>query len=315
MTREGRTVGDAVSVRVRKVPTLLVVRSDEYVHELLRELELIRLGRRRPSRDGRSPVPGGQPTRSLATVESTLQGFSAAHLPVRAQVEEALAAGRERVDVVVAVSDSAAEAIADLPEALGLVRGYADEGLLLTLPPEPGLLRFLERWTTEVMRQLRGDEPGADPFVVDEGDGELLRLRPEEATGDRGSQRAARRVRITLPPDPSAPRQARRLLRTTLADWHLDGLADLAELPASELVTNALLHAGTAIDFELSLRAGTLRVEVRDHAASLPVNRLHDREASVGRGLALVEALAARWGTRPSAEGKSVWFELDTADG
>jgi anti-sigma regulatory factor (Ser/Thr protein kinase) len=122
-------------------------------------------------------------------------------------------------------------------------------------------------------------------------------------------------VRLALRPVPSSSADARAFVDETLGQWQCDDFLDATRLLVSELVTNAVLHART--DVELVLRATRygLRVEVRDHSASLPVVRHYLDEAMTGRGLALVEELAARWGVQQLEDGKIVWFELDEAPG
>ncbi|WP_428985409.1 ATP-binding protein [Streptomyces globosus] len=91
---------------------------------------------------------------------------------------------------------------------------------------------------------------------------------------------------------------------------------ETAELLATELVTNALVHTEYGAEVTVRLAGGRLRVEVGDGAPGRPrpyVPVVDD--ATHGRGLALVEALAAAWGVETgTGRGKVVWFELvDTA--
>lgn len=113
--------------------------------------------------------------------------------------------------------------------------------------------------------------------------------------------------------DPRSPRVARALVRRTLRRWRLQHPLDTALLLASELVTNAILHAGSDVRVILRLTEHTARVEVADQSSAptpLP-RRDHDPAAPTGRGLRLVSSLARRWGTyHESAGGKTVWFEL-----
>ncbi|MFF7135151.1 ATP-binding protein [Streptomyces sp. NPDC008196] len=116
----------------------------------------------------------------------------------------------------------------------------------------------------------------------------------------------------TFPADPGAVRAARAAVRDRLAAWNLDGLADVAALLVSELVTNSLRHATGPIGVRL-VRPGTdgiLRVEVSDPLPDPPRERVADLDDESGRGLQLVAHAADRWGTRPGATGKTVWFEL-----
>ena len=112
--------------------------------------------------------------------------------------------------------------------------------------------------------------------------------------------------------DASSARAARRFLRGVLEDWRCDEVVEVVLLAANELVTNAILHART--DFELGVRLmrGVVRIEVSDADVRLPVQR-HARDDSLGgRGIAVLDAVAARWGVDRLPGGKRVWFELPT---
>ncbi|QKW19065.1 ATP-binding protein [Kitasatospora sp. NA04385] len=107
----------------------------------------------------------------------------------------------------------------------------------------------------------------------------------------------------------------RRRLRTALDHWGVpEELADTAELLASELVTNALVHTGRGAVFDAVLtEESRLRVEVQDGAVQVPSRRAASDTATSGRGLFLVEALADDWGVQLRADGKTTWFELSAA--
>jgi len=121
---------------------------------------------------------------------------------------------------------------------------------------------------------------------------------------------------LQLPALPESAASGRRFIAKTLAGWGLAGLSDTAVLLGNELITNALVHAGSAVEVRLVRRRSTLRVAVRDTSGGMPVRRFYSLEARSGRGLAMVEALATRWGVTPlSAGGKTVWFELPSPDG
>ena len=94
------------------------------------------------------------------------------------------------------------------------------------------------------------------------------------------------------------------------AEWGLESLADLAELLVSEIVTNALRHAAGPIELTILLLDEIITIAVEDAAAPLPrLRRVTDADEG-GRGLQLVSTLSARWGARPTAEGKVVWCDL-----
>ncbi len=82
-------------------------------------------------------------------------------------------------------------------------------------------------------------------------------------------------------------------------------------LLVSELVTNAVLHTRTDPDVTLRLNDGRLWIGVRDGSPVTPAPKRYGPEAATGRGLQLVEQVAARWGVEKASSGKVVWFELD----
>ena len=116
-------------------------------------------------------------------------------------------------------------------------------------------------------------------------------------------------ARLTLAATPTAARRAREFTRQVLGDWGLGHLLDVATLLVSELVTNALRYAQEPVGLRL-LRLDALCCEVVDGDSRLPRMREADAWDEGGRGLQLVARLARRWGTRPTPEGKAVWFEL-----
>jgi hypothetical protein len=57
-----------------------------------------------------------------------------------------------------------------------------------------------------------------------------------------------------------------------------------------------------------------LRVDVSDDNPALPVAAGPEHNATNGRCLRILEALADRWGITPTADGKTVWFETDVGE-
>lgn len=112
-----------------------------------------------------------------------------------------------------------------------------------------------------------------------------------------------------LEPRLTLPRQVRRLVRHSLAAWDLSACADVAELLASELVTNAIRYASRPIGLRL-MRTDVLMCEVSDDDQHLPVLRHVTDVDEAGRGLNLISRLARRWGANRTSQGKVVWFEL-----
>jgi GAF domain-containing protein len=95
---------------------------------------------------------------------------------------------------------------------------------------------------------------------------------------------------------------------------HLRGLPteviECAGLLTSELVTNAVLHAGTPLGVTLHILPDRIRVDVADGSNAFPSVKDYGREAATGRGLTLFNTLASNWGVQPVDGGKIVWFEL-----
>jgi anti-sigma regulatory factor (Ser/Thr protein kinase) len=111
-------------------------------------------------------------------------------------------------------------------------------------------------------------------------------------------------------------RRARLFARDVVLEWGLEQLVDDVQLAVSELVTNAVRHAGSAVELALCID-GRLVIEVRDSDPELR-QPLEDAEAdplaTSGRGLQIVAALSADWGVRFHEAGKAVWFALDLPD-
>ncbi|MBF5082351.1 ATP-binding protein [Quadrisphaera sp. INWT6] len=133
---------------------------------------------------------------------------------------------------------------------------------------------------------------------------------PAMATGSLPAARVGLGL-MTYPPKIAAVRQARRYVRDAVATSATPTLAEDAALLVAELAVNAVLHARTDFDVAVEGTANGVRVSVRDRSPAMPVLVAPQATAMSGRGLALVAALASRWGAGPSASAtKSVWFEL-----
>ncbi|MEU9451078.1 SpoIIE family protein phosphatase [Streptomyces sp. NPDC048277] len=111
---------------------------------------------------------------------------------------------------------------------------------------------------------------------------------------------------------PEAARHARRFSKRTLRSWDVtDDAMDTALLVVSELVTNALIHTGGPVRLDLTLVDHRLRIAVADASPRSPVKPPNiGWEATGGRGILLVEAMSAAWGTVPVSGGKQVWADL-----
>lgn len=120
-------------------------------------------------------------------------------------------------------------------------------------------------------------------------------------------------VVAVLPPRPSSASAARRLVQRTCDEWGLHGLCDDISLIVTELVANAIRHAGTDIEITLLLRREGVRLEVHDGSTRPLRPRAALSSDEGGRGLLLVDALSTRYGVEGEPDGKRVWVELQSA--
>jgi ABC-type transporter Mla MlaB component len=122
--------------------------------------------------------------------------------------------------------------------------------------------------------------------------------------------RQFRRAERSLTPVPGATAQARRLLAACCARWRLGHLNDVAALIVTELVANAIRHARTGMTLSVTLQRHHMRIAVRDGSPALPRLAMAEDALEAGRGLLIVEGLAAAWGYADAPGGKVVWATL-----
>jgi anti-sigma regulatory factor (Ser/Thr protein kinase) len=112
--------------------------------------------------------------------------------------------------------------------------------------------------------------------------------------------------------------EARRFVRDTAATSASRQVLDDAMLLTSELVTNAVRHAGHAaedpIEVTVSVDERSLRVTVRDRGPGFDPDELDARSGEGGWGLDLVRRLSSRWGVDSGDHGNDVWFAIDLAN-
>ncbi|MFE7930340.1 ATP-binding protein [Streptomyces sp. NPDC057456] len=125
---------------------------------------------------------------------------------------------------------------------------------------------------------------------------------------------------LYIPSDPRAVTVCRRTLRLILTLYGLIHLVDTAELLASELVSNAVLHTKGPACLRLRFRDGVLQIGAwdADPEPPEPPRQLEDlADAENGRGMALVRACSDLWHWQPLSRmghrGKLVWCELNAA--
>lgn len=122
---------------------------------------------------------------------------------------------------------------------------------------------------------------------------------------------------INLTARPESAGLARRFAHACLVSWHLGRLTDDVDLVVSELVTNALLHArgdgrrSALIRLEVVRDQDSLICRVTDGSIAPPTRESAGDTAENGRGLLLVDILAAQWGWFGGPDGKAVWARFD----
>jgi serine phosphatase RsbU (regulator of sigma subunit)/anti-sigma regulatory factor (Ser/Thr protein kinase) len=171
-----------------------------------------------------------------------------------------------------------------------------DSGLRLlreNLSAEPG--RPLQEICDQVVKEL--------DLTKDRDDIALLISRLHALPRDRSAA-------WWIPGEPRQVARCRRLVRETLTGWQLGELRDTVELLVSELVTNAIQHAGGDIRLRLQRDEDGLLCEVCDNTRTPPELQELSATAERGRGILLVKELSRRWGYRRTASGKVVWFTL-----
>lgn len=124
----------------------------------------------------------------------------------------------------------------------------------------------------------------------------------------------ALRERALLPGDLQSGSSARRLVAGALSRWNCDDAIEVVQLLVHELVINAIVHARSDPDLTVVLLPDAIRVEVADHDPALPEVKPDSEERTSGRGMALIDRLAAAWGVERRADGKVVWFEVPRFD-
>ncbi|MFI9274818.1 SpoIIE family protein phosphatase [Kitasatospora sp. NPDC052896] len=132
------------------------------------------------------------------------------------------------------------------------------------------------------------------------------------------------RAAATFEPDGRSASAARGFVRAALLGWGLPEVVDDAVVLVSELVTNAVVHAGTAAEVSCLRDEDSVQIGVTDRhperglpafagpaAGEVAVSEhFADADGEGGRGLLMCSALSSRWGVEYSAGQKTVWFRL-----
>jgi anti-anti-sigma factor len=211
---------------------------------------------------------------------------------------EAANAGADARNVMLDLSEVSFIDSAGMRAIIAIERRVSELGLTLSITPPPPEVTELLRVTGIVDRvplTPRVDTPPPnEPFIE--------------------------RIELDLPRDPNAPGRARAELRGALAGRISESDRGTLTLLTSELVTNAVIHPGAAVEGSVGLRitayADRIRIEVDDAGFGFELENLPARPRETGgHGLVVVDGLSSRWGTSRVSSGESpgfcVWFELD----
>lgn len=118
------------------------------------------------------------------------------------------------------------------------------------------------------------------------------------------------RAKAHLGTDHRTPRLARRFVTRALERWNAQSELDVIELLVSELVTNSIVHGRSDVEISVAVVDERVRVSVFDSSREPLIRREQGAESASGRGLLMLDALAAAWGTEFVPGGKNVWFEV-----
>jgi LuxR family transcriptional regulator, maltose regulon positive regulatory protein len=161
---------------------------------------------------------------------------------------------------------------------------------------------------------LCGTRPAVADALVRHGVVRHLAIYPslDQALANARARPPRLEARLTLGPVPTAAAAGRQFVGEVCGHWGLQVLAEQAALLASELVTDAVVHAHTALELRVELRGSRLQVAVHDQDPNLPGLLAAKDGTDRGLGLQIVDQVAKAWGVRQDgAGGKTVWCTLD----
>ena len=153
------------------------------------------------------------------------------------------------------------------------------------------------------LRQALARQPDSEYLVIAD--------RRRRVLGGLARRPRSAVVLAPLPPVARSARAARDLVARTCLDWGCSSSVGTATLVVSELVTNAMLHAGTDLTVSVARCGPRVRIAVRDANGRPPEPRRPDTSQIAGRGMLLVAAVSEEWGVLPTGDGgKVVWAVL-----
>jgi anti-anti-sigma factor len=168
-------------------------------------------------------------------------------------------------------------------------------------------------WPATVL-VLCGTQPAVAEVLVQLGVARFLPMYPslDQALANARTRPQRLRARPTLGPVLTAAAAGRQFVVEVCGHWGLQVLAEPASLVAGELVTNAVVHANTALELRLELRGARLQVAVHDQDPDLAGLLAAKDGTDRGLGLEIVDQVAKAWGVRQEGTGgKTVWCTLD----
>jgi LuxR family maltose regulon positive regulatory protein len=168
-------------------------------------------------------------------------------------------------------------------------------------------------WPATVL-VLCGTQPAVAEVLVQLGVARFLPMYPslDQALANARTRPQRLRARLTLGPVLTAAAAGRQFVVEVCGHWGLQVLAEPASLVAGELVTNAVVHANTALELRLELRGARLQVAVHDQDPDLAGLLAAKDGTDRGLGLEIVDQVAKAWGVRQEGTGgKTVWCTLD----
>jgi anti-sigma regulatory factor (Ser/Thr protein kinase) len=113
---------------------------------------------------------------------------------------------------------------------------------------------------------------------------------------------------VRLRAETATPGLARKFVASVLRGLIAPSDIEVVVLLASEVVTNAVIHAGTSVDLVVRRIRGGVQIEASDGAKQPPVVVVGPVTSESGRGMRMVAALSDDWGVIRTAMGKTVWF-------
>jgi LuxR family maltose regulon positive regulatory protein len=161
---------------------------------------------------------------------------------------------------------------------------------------------------------LSGTRPAVADTLARQGVARRLAMYPslDQALRSVRDRPPQLQERLALDPVPTAAGAGRAFVGEVCGRWGLQGVAGSAALLATELVTNAVVHARTALELRVELRGPQLHVAVKDQDPNLGRLLAAKDGTKRGLGLLIVDRVATTWGVRRDGSGgKTVWSALD----